>query len=82
LPDDHVLLPWHAQGHPRTGLSRKCAAVCTWAARIRHTDIRDVAGVVPGAVMLEILSKVTALQSPPSDPSAEAGGQSSGGASI
>jgi len=56
LPSDHVLLPWHAQGHPRTGLNRKCAAVCTWVARIRHTDIRDVAGVVPGAVMLEIVS--------------------------
>ncbi len=59
LPHDHVLLPWQAQGHPRTGLNRKCAAVCTWVARIRRTDIRDVAGVVPGAVMLEILSKVT-----------------------
>ena len=82
LPHDHVLLPWHAQGHPRTGLNRKCAAVCTWVVRIRHTDIRDVAGVVPGAVMLEILSKVTALLSPPSDPPAEAGGQSSGGSSI
>ena len=82
LPPDHVLLPWHAQGHPRTGLNRKCAAVCTWVARIRHTDIREVAGVVPGAVMLEILSKVTALLSPPSDPPAEAGGQSSGGSSI
>jgi mRNA-degrading endonuclease toxin of MazEF toxin-antitoxin module len=82
LPHDHVLLPWHAQGHPRTGLNRKCAAVCTWVARIRHTDIRDVAGVVPGAVMLEILSKVTALLSPPSEPPAEAGGQSSGGSSI
>jgi hypothetical protein len=74
LPNDHVLLPWHAQGHPRTGLNRKCAAVCA--------DIRDIAGVVPGAVMLEILSKVTALWSPPSDPPAEAGGQSSGGSSI
>ena len=21
LPQDHVLLPWHAQGHPRTGLN-------------------------------------------------------------
>jgi mRNA-degrading endonuclease toxin of MazEF toxin-antitoxin module len=82
LPDDHVLLPWHAQGHPRTGLNRKCAAVCTWVARIRHTDIRDVAGVVQGAVMLEILSKVTTLRSPRSDPPAEAGGQSSGGSSI
>ena len=82
LPNDHVLLPWHAQGHPRTGLNRKCAAVCTWVARIRHADIRDVAGVVPGAVMLEILSKVTALRSSPSDPPAEAGGQSPGGSSI
>jgi mRNA-degrading endonuclease toxin of MazEF toxin-antitoxin module len=77
LPLDHVLLPWHAQGHPRTGLNRKCAAICTWVARIRHTDIRDVAGVIPGAVMLEILSKVTALRSPPSDPPAETGGRSS-----
>ena len=67
-PTDHVLLPWHAQGHPRTGLNRKCAAVSTWVARIRHTDIRDIAGVVPGVVVLEILSKVTALFSPPSDP--------------
>jgi mRNA-degrading endonuclease toxin of MazEF toxin-antitoxin module len=82
LPDDHVLLPWHAQGHPRTGLNRKCAAVCTWVARIRHTDIRDVAGVVPGAVMLAILSKVTALLSPPSRPPAEAGGQSPADSSI
>ena len=82
LPSDHVLLPWHAQGHPRTGLNRKCAAVCTWVARIRHTDIRDVAGVVPGAVMLEIVSKVTTLRSSPSDPPAQAGGQSSGGSSI
>jgi hypothetical protein len=32
--------------------------------------------------MLEILSKVTALRSPPSDPPAEAGSQSSGGSSI
>jgi mRNA-degrading endonuclease toxin of MazEF toxin-antitoxin module len=77
LPHDHVLLPWHAQGHPRTGLNRKCAAVCTWVARINHNDIRDVAGVVPGALMLEILSKVTALLPPSSDPPAEAGEQPS-----
>jgi len=64
LPHDHVLLPWQAQGHPRTRLNRRCAAVCTWVARIRPTDIRDVAGVVPGAVMLEILSIVTSLQKP------------------
>jgi mRNA-degrading endonuclease toxin of MazEF toxin-antitoxin module len=66
LPQDHVLLPWHAQGHPLTGLNRKCAAVCMWVARIHPPDIREIAGVVPGAIMLEILSKVTALRSPPS----------------
>jgi hypothetical protein len=82
LPNDHVLLPWHAQGHPRTGLNRKCAAICTWVALIRHADVQDVAGVIPGAVMLEILSKVTALLSPPSNPPAETGGQSSGGSSV
>ena len=37
LPRDHVLLPWHAQGHPRTGLKRKCAVVCMCVARNRHT---------------------------------------------
>jgi hypothetical protein len=82
LPHDHVLLPWHAQRHPRTGLNRRCAAVCTWVIRLRHTDIREVAGIVPGTVMLEILSKVTAPLSPPADPSDEAGGQSSGSPSI
>jgi mRNA-degrading endonuclease toxin of MazEF toxin-antitoxin module len=82
LPDDHVLLPWHAQGHPRTGLKRKCAVVCTWVARIRHTDVRQIAGVVPGALMLEILSKATAPPASPSDPPAEAGGRSSAGAGI
>ncbi len=66
LPADHVLLPWHSQGHPRTGLNRKCVAVCTWIAQIQFEDIHDVAGVVPGAVMLEILTKVSAmLPSPP-----------------
>lgn len=77
LPDDHVLLPWQAQGHPRTGLNRRCAAVCTWVARIHAENIRSVAGVLPGAVMLEILSKVTAPLSPPVGPSADEGGESS-----
>jgi mRNA-degrading endonuclease toxin of MazEF toxin-antitoxin module len=79
LPPEHVLLPWHARGHPRTGLNRRCAAVCTWVARIKHEDIQEVAGVVPGAVMLEIVSKVTALLSPPSVPPAEAGSTPSEG---
>ncbi len=66
LPPDHVLLPWHRQRHPRTGLNRKCAAVCTWVVRISPGDVEDVAGVLPGAVLLDILTKIAAT-SPPSE---------------
>jgi mRNA-degrading endonuclease toxin of MazEF toxin-antitoxin module len=50
LPDDHVLLPWHPRRHPRTRLNRKCAAVCSWLARIEPADIQSIAGLVPGPV--------------------------------
>ena len=68
LPADHVLLPWHSQGHPRTGLNRKCAAVCTWLARILPSDIQGMAGVVPGQCLVEILSKVPRPQPTPKPP--------------
>jgi hypothetical protein len=45
LPPDHVLLPWHPNRHARTRLNRACAAVCSWIARIRRDDIRDLGGV-------------------------------------
>jgi len=64
LPAEYVLLPWHAQGHPRTGLNRKSAAVCNWQARITLGDIQDIAGVVPGPQLLEIMSKVAASTPP------------------
>jgi mRNA-degrading endonuclease toxin of MazEF toxin-antitoxin module len=72
LPDDHVLLPWHPRGHPRTGLNRRCAAVCTWVAQVAESDIQDVAGIVPSAVMSVILSKVAAAL-PPAPPPGETG---------
>src|SRR3954463_6411444 len=62
LPDDHVLLPWHAQGHPRTGLNRKCAAVCRWLCRIMPEDIKNFAGVVPGQALLQIMTKIAEIQ--------------------
>ena len=58
LPDDHVLLPWHAQRHPRTGLNRKCAAVCSWSAKINENEVQSVVGMVPDPLMLIIMSKV------------------------
>src|SRR5207248_912528 len=56
LPGDHVLLPWHPRGHPRTGLNRWCAALCTWLVQITATDIQDMAGIVPNPVMAVILA--------------------------
>jgi mRNA-degrading endonuclease toxin of MazEF toxin-antitoxin module len=70
LPDDHVLLPWHPQRHPRTGLNRRCAAVCSWVARIASSDVQDVAGLVPGPIMLTILTRLANLLNPPSTSSA------------
>ncbi len=58
LPDDHVVLPWHPQRHARTGLNRRCAAVCTWLAQITESDIKDFAGIVPSTVMTVILGKI------------------------
>src|SRR5947209_13466878 len=68
LPEDHVLLPWHPRGHPRTGLNRRCAAVCTWLVQIVDSDIQDVAGIVPTSVLATILAKVAAATPPPAPP--------------
>ncbi|MBI3823836.1 MAG: type II toxin-antitoxin system PemK/MazF family toxin [Planctomycetes bacterium] len=57
VPDDHVLLPWHANGHPRTGLNRRSAAVCSWVAVISTADVQSIAGLVPAAPLLEVISK-------------------------
>jgi hypothetical protein len=70
LPDDHVLLPWHPRGHPRTRLNRRCAAVCTWLGRITEADVQDVAGIVPTSVLSAILTKVAAGLNPPPLPPA------------
>ena len=64
LPPDHVLLPWHSQGHPRTGLNRKCAAVCSWVVGISPNEIENVAGVLPGAIILEILKRIATTDTP------------------
>ena len=72
LPGDYVLLPWHPKGHPRTGLNRKCAAVCRWLARIVPSDVRSMAGLVPGSVLLDIVSRIaSAGPTPPANPSDE-----------
>jgi mRNA-degrading endonuclease toxin of MazEF toxin-antitoxin module len=68
LSGEYVLLPWHSQGHPRTGLNRKCAAMCNWVARILPSDIQTMVGSVPAPLMLEILKKTVTPPPPKSTP--------------
>ena len=77
LPEDHILLPWHPQGHPRAGLNRRCAAVCTWLVQLSAGDIQGVAGIVPPSLLSNILAKIAAAL-PPSSPALPAGGLAQG----
>jgi hypothetical protein len=72
LPDDHVLLPWDRQGIARSGLRRKCAAVTSWLAGIAVGDVQQVVGILPPAVIDELLAKVAAAI-PPSPATGDAG---------
>ena len=56
--EEQVELPWHRDRHPRTGLKQRCAAVCTWMEKVKVTSIQEVAGVVPGRQLLEILQRI------------------------
>jgi mRNA-degrading endonuclease toxin of MazEF toxin-antitoxin module len=61
-----VELPWDHRGHPRTKLKERCVAVCTWMAKVKVADIRELAGLVPGRQLLDILTRIK-----PVDPSAQ-----------
>ena len=57
-PADHVELPWHAQGHPVTRLTRRSAAVTTWMDTIMPDQIRGYGGGVPPKYMRKILERI------------------------
>jgi hypothetical protein len=79
LPEDHILLPWDRQGRARSGLRRRCAAVATWLVEIGVVDVREVVGILPPAVIVELLGKVSAaLPSPLDDPAPEPGDPTAG----
>lgn len=61
LPGDHVSLPWDRQGKARSGLRRRCAAVASWQAEITVQEVQQVVGILPPAVIGELLTKVAAL---------------------
>jgi mRNA-degrading endonuclease toxin of MazEF toxin-antitoxin module len=69
LPDDHVLLPWDAQGKARSGLRRQSAAVATWQAEIPVARVQQVVGILPPKIIGELLAKISAsLPAPPATP--------------
>jgi hypothetical protein len=79
LPEDHVLLPWDRQGKARSGLRRRCAAVATCQAEIAVGDMQEVAGILPPAVIGELLGKVSAaLSALPERPAAGPSGPATG----
>jgi hypothetical protein len=65
LPEEQiVLLPWHAQGHCTSRLTKECAAICSWVGRVSMADLtsKDVGGYIGGAKLIEVLQKVDALR--------------------
>ncbi len=69
LPPEYVELPWHRSGHPRTGLRKRCAAVCTWLIETQARDVKDCGGIVPESQMRAILERLP--QAPPPQPPTE-----------
>jgi PemK-like, MazF-like toxin of type II toxin-antitoxin system len=66
LPDDHVLLPWQPPRHPKTGLNKKNAAVCSWLARVDEGQVLRSVGAVPGKQLL-VIAEILARLAPPKD---------------
>jgi hypothetical protein len=58
LTDEYVLLPWHRSGHPRTGLKKPCAAVCSWLVVVPQSAVIEVTGITPAAKLNQIVDKV------------------------
>ena len=63
VPEDLVPLPWHPQGHVRTGLKTRCAVVCRWLERVQPSRIERVIGIVPGRRLEEVAATLARLAS-------------------
>jgi hypothetical protein len=61
LTDKYVLLPWHPTGRVRTGLRKKCAAVCSWLEVVPQSAVVQIAGIIPAVQLTQIVDKVNEL---------------------
>ena len=62
VPDDCVLLPYQTGGHPRTGLNKRCAAMCSWVFEITEDQIVEYMGMVPKPQLEAILALLAKLE--------------------
>jgi mRNA-degrading endonuclease toxin of MazEF toxin-antitoxin module len=62
LPPDHVPLPWHAQRHPRTGLNKRNAAVCSWRVEVDASRFARTIGRIPDKRLFQIDTILLELQ--------------------
>jgi len=63
LPTNFVLLPYKnppGTRHPKTGLTKKAAVVCTWLVIIDPGDVTGRSGFVPPASMVVVNPKTAA----------------------
>ncbi len=60
LTADYVLLPYKnppGTRHPRTGLTKKAAVLCTWLVTVDPTDVVGRSGFVPASSMASVETK-------------------------
>jgi hypothetical protein len=63
LPDEaggspSIKLPWHRNGHPKTGLGKECYAICHWLCPVDVENIDDIGGYVPEPQLSQILANL------------------------
>ncbi len=63
LPVNQVVLPWHPQKHPVTGLRKKCVVMCEWIAEIDPAHILEIGGVCPPSHLFQILARLPKIPS-------------------
>jgi len=56
--ENYVLLPYQRNGRGRSGLRKKCAAMCDWAMELRHEDIVRYIGWAPTDKVTEITNYI------------------------
>jgi hypothetical protein len=63
LTADYVRLPYkHPPGrHPKTGMTKEAAVLCTWVVSINLSDARGNSGFVPPAYMAIVNAKTSVM---------------------